>query len=132
MVLAKAMSNMGCFGTVTQSLVYLLILQCQPHGPKALRLLKKSDGTNVNHWINSPNDLAHVLFGIKSFLDDESPFALLDMSMDKSMIHDVNKFFSIISKLPDLSVSFSPVAQGPLLQALNSLWFHRGVLESPL
>ncbi|KNZ61127.1 uncharacterized protein VP01_14496g1, partial [Puccinia sorghi] len=126
--------------------------------------------------MDSLNDLAHLLFGIKNFLNDDSNFALLDASMDRSILHVIkssisldikpiikdvdsalggfsaikknfhkstrakqlelmnslvhldtsfsashfNSFFSIISELSGLGVSFTPITQGLLLQALNS------------
>ncbi|KNZ46390.1 uncharacterized protein VP01_730g6 [Puccinia sorghi] len=135
-----------------------------------------SDGSNITQWIDALSDLAHLLFGIKNFFEDENNFQLLDSLMDRSVLHVIkssialdvrpivkdadsaldafqtlkknfhkstrakqlelinslihldnnlsaahfNKFFSIISQLSSLGVSFSPVAEGLLLQALTS------------
>ncbi|KNZ50657.1 uncharacterized protein VP01_4306g2 [Puccinia sorghi] len=135
-----------------------------------------SDGSNMTQWIDSLNDLAHLLFGIKNFFNNEHNFVLLGSLMDCSILHVVkssiyldvqlivkesdlaldafqtlkknfhksnqakqlelinllihlnknlsaahfNKFFSIISQLSSLGVSFSPVAQGLFLQVLTS------------
>ncbi|KNZ47601.1 hypothetical protein VP01_6292g2 [Puccinia sorghi] len=54
----------------------------------------KADGTNINQWMDFLNDLAHLLFGIKNFLNDDSNFVLLDASMDRSILHVIKSSIS--------------------------------------
>ncbi|KNZ54568.1 uncharacterized protein VP01_2911g1 [Puccinia sorghi] len=107
-----------------------------------------SDGSNITQWIDSLDDLAHLLFGVKFFFGNEANFNMLEASMDWSVLHKnfhkstwarqlelinslihldnnlspahFNQFFAIMSQLSSLGVLIPSVAQGLFLQALTS------------
>ncbi|KNZ48706.1 hypothetical protein VP01_5467g1, partial [Puccinia sorghi] len=70
-----------------------------------------SDGSNINQWIDSLNDLAHLLFELINLM--------IHLNNNLSAAH-FNKLFMIFSEFSSLDISIPPVAQGLFIQALTS------------
>ncbi|KNZ57323.1 uncharacterized protein VP01_2189g2 [Puccinia sorghi] len=93
----------------------------------------KSDGSNMSQWIDSVNDLTHLLFGVKNFLADDSNFDLLDEPMDWSFLHvlkfsialDVQPILkdadSALDALKTLKKNFHKSTRVRQLELINSL-----------
>ncbi|KNZ63830.1 hypothetical protein VP01_1096g2 [Puccinia sorghi] len=92
-----------------------------------------SDGSNITQWIDSLNDLAYLLFGIKNCFDNDDNFNLLDSSMDQSIWHVVKSSIALdvrpIIKEADLALeafqklkkNFHKSNRANQLELINSL-----------
>ncbi|KAI7961309.1 hypothetical protein MJO28_001798 [Puccinia striiformis f. sp. tritici] len=54
-----------------------------------------SDGSNISQWLDSLEDLALLVFGIRKFCLEESNFMLLSATMDRSLTHVIKNSISV-------------------------------------
>ncbi|OAV85581.1 hypothetical protein PTTG_30416, partial [Puccinia triticina 1-1 BBBD Race 1] len=92
-----------------------------------------SDGSNITQWIDSIEDLAALVFGIKKFLADEKNFSLLSDQMDRSLHHIIKTSISLdlkpilketgssLEAIQTVRKNFHKLTRARQLELINSL-----------
>ncbi|KNZ45304.1 uncharacterized protein VP01_827g6 [Puccinia sorghi] len=86
-----------------------------------------SDGTNISAWLDSLDDLAILVFGVRRFCAEQSNFQLLTSTMDRSLLHVVKS---------TIAMDLKPIVKDSLLawEAIEVLRknFHKSVRSRQL